>query len=122
MVRETMCRQAMRIESLANRNRAATRRADVLISLFYDLSERELSLEEVEWKKSMERMRVDVARWGWVLEGVKEGERGIGVKKGGCGVVEGLEGVYEELVREKQGILKVYKRFEGISDEVMRMG
>jgi hypothetical protein len=109
--------QVLRIERLATRNRVSTRRADVLISLFYDLSERDLSAEETEWKAEMEKMKVGVARWSQVLGDVKGFKR----EKGVGGEVGGLEGVYEELVREKRKIMEVYKRFEGMNDEVARL-
>jgi hypothetical protein len=120
-LREAMRTQAMRIERLVQRNRGLTRRADVLNSLFWDLSEKELSKEEVVWKGEMEKIKVGVARWSGVLEGAKgvKVERAVG--GGGSGEVEGLEAVYEELVREKGVILKVYRRYEGISEEVGRL-
>lgn len=117
-----------RINRISSRNRVLTRRADILVSLFYELSEREQSAEEVAWKGELERMRVLVARWSRLIDDcrLKIGEDGFQrlresrkhVPPGELGDADSLQGIHSALVREKGLIVDLYKRYQAASDDL----
>lgn len=116
--------QLARISRLSSRNSLATRRANLLLSLFYNLSDGSLSKEEIAWKAELEQTRMQTSRWGQALEKCKDrlpdarASRAQQARQRGGVIVEGLTGIKDALKQEKDLILQVYKKYESLNDAV----